>query len=345
MIDNRRPTADATSRSGSRDVSDRGALRLRVVLAYDLSSGADRAVGLIAATSWPPATVVRVVTSPMGVGLALSSFASPREVRAHARQLRRSIAAAQTRVAAELARGGFDVRSAILAGQPANTIVNDADRFGADLIIAGARDQGPMAATPLGSVSSEIAESARCSVLIARGTSAARVLLATDGSTQATLAARLVAEWPLFASGRIRVLGVGDVPPRYAGVMLSSDELRAADGESLLAWTAPAGIAVKQAVEQLAARHRQVEAEIRTGDPAAEIAAAGREWSADLVVIGSGGEPLLRRLLLGSVARKVLHGVRSSVLVVRPDGREDSDSANAKSGSGRGSKQDRDPGD
>ncbi len=46
--------------------------------------------------------------------------------------------------------------------------------FGADVIIAGARDQGPMAATLLGSVSSEIAEGARCSVLIARGTSAAR---------------------------------------------------------------------------------------------------------------------------------------------------------------------------
>lgn len=77
-------------------------------------------------------------------------------------------------------------------------------------------------------------------------------------------------------------------------------------------------MAVDEAVEQLAAAGRAVEVQVRLGDPATEVVAAAREWPADIVVIGSNGEPLLRRLLLGSVARKVLHAVPSSVLVARP---------------------------
>jgi hypothetical protein len=41
------------------------------------------------------------------------------------------------------------------------------------------------------------------------------------------------------------------------------------------------------------------------------------EWDADLVIMGSHGRTGLARLLLGSVARNVLHHASCSVLVIR----------------------------
>ena len=55
---------------------------------------------------------------------------------------------------------------------------------------------------------------------------------------------------------------------------------------------------------------------MRTGDAAAEIIAAAAEVGADLVVIGSRGRTGLASVVLGSVARNVLHGSTASVLVV-----------------------------
>jgi nucleotide-binding universal stress UspA family protein len=60
------------------------------------------------------------------------------------------------------------------------------------------------------------------------------------------------------------------------------------------------------------------------GDAAAEIVAEAESWGADLVVMGSRGRTGLTRILLGSVARNVLQGSRSSVLIVRDRSRDGS---------------------
>jgi nucleotide-binding universal stress UspA family protein len=56
---------------------------------------------------------------------------------------------------------------------------------------------------------------------------------------------------------------------------------------------------------------------MRTGDAAAEVIAAVADVNADLVVMGSRGRTGLASVVLGSVARNVLHGSTASVLVVR----------------------------
>ncbi|MCZ7538316.1 MAG: universal stress protein [Acidimicrobiia bacterium] len=55
---------------------------------------------------------------------------------------------------------------------------------------------------------------------------------------------------------------------------------------------------------------------MRVGDAAAEILEEASTWRADLIVLGSRGLTGLSRLLLGSVARNVLQGTESSVLIV-----------------------------
>jgi nucleotide-binding universal stress UspA family protein len=53
------------------------------------------------------------------------------------------------------------------------------------------------------------------------------------------------------------------------------------------------------------------------GDPATEIVRYGRDANMDLIVMGTHGRSGLERLLLGSVAEKVLRDASCSVLVVK----------------------------
>ena len=54
------------------------------------------------------------------------------------------------------------------------------------------------------------------------------------------------------------------------------------------------------------------------GPAAAAIVDHARSWGADLVVVGTRGNGLLKRLLLGSTARSVMHRAQSSVLITKP---------------------------
>jgi nucleotide-binding universal stress UspA family protein len=53
------------------------------------------------------------------------------------------------------------------------------------------------------------------------------------------------------------------------------------------------------------------------GDPASEIVRYGRDANVDLIVMGTHGRTGLDRLLMGSVAEKVLRDAACSVLVVK----------------------------
>jgi nucleotide-binding universal stress UspA family protein len=75
----------------------------------------------------------------------------------------------------------------------------------------------------------------------------------------------------------------------------------------------------QQQLEQI----RPVNQDIRTqhvlleGDPASEIVDYAREAGIDLIVMGTHGRTGLERLLMGSVAEKVMREAQCSVLVVK----------------------------
>jgi nucleotide-binding universal stress UspA family protein len=249
--------------------------------------------------------------------MGTSSFASAQEIRAHHRELRRDIAVAHQQVAADLVTRGLTVQSAVAETPPAGAIIEDANRFGADLIVVGAKEQGPIAAALLGSVSTQIMDGAPCSVLVSRGPPIERVLLATDGSVPARTAVDIVTNWPLFASAQIRVLGVSAPSRRYSDLVLSGADMRAVSHDGADRTRLMIDGVVGEAVDQLTAEQRNVEGRVRSGHPHTQIVVAARQWRTDLVVIGATGQSPLRSILLGSVARRILHRVSASVLVAR----------------------------
>jgi nucleotide-binding universal stress UspA family protein len=56
---------------------------------------------------------------------------------------------------------------------------------------------------------------------------------------------------------------------------------------------------------------------VLSGSPASEIVKAAKEWTADLIVIGSHGRGGIQRALLGSVAEWVMRHAPCPVLIIR----------------------------
>ena len=76
---------------------------------------------------------------------------------------------------------------------------------------------------------------------------------------------------------------------------------------------------VKRATNELAKTGHRVFSEIREGSPKEIITGQAKQWSADLVMVGSHGLGLATRFLLGSVAQAVLRTAPCSVEIVRKE--------------------------
>ena len=78
--------------------------------------------------------------------------------------------------------------------------------------------------------------------------------------------------------------------------------------------------AAAEALERLAAREElaaaKVETLLRKGTPWVEIVAASESLNADLIVMGTHGRKAVSRLLLGSIAEKVVRAAHRPVLTV-----------------------------
>lgn len=298
---------------------------MRVLLAYDGSAGAEQAVALLLALRWPSATTIRVVSAleptsalvpaPLpGAGLVTSP-----EIEAEIRQV---LQGDIDNVVERLRQAGIESEGVVLHGRPATVVADEAASFAADLIVVGSRGHGPIASLVLGSVSAELVDHAPSPVLVVRRATADRVLFATDGSRSALDAETLLTRWPVFESAAIRVVSVADVPrPWHSGLAptmvmqvtdaYAKDLERAKHDHETLA---------REASARIEASGRTVDSSVRVGDAAAQIIEEAAAWSADLVVLGSRGLTGLSRFVLGSVARNVLQGSESSVLIVRDTG-------------------------
>ncbi|HET9519654.1 MAG TPA: universal stress protein [Candidatus Limnocylindrales bacterium] len=295
---------------------------MHVLIAVDGSDQALVGVEVAMLADWPEGTTIRVVEA-VDTGAAVFGGPWPTLAIVDAEHIERDLheqaVAAVREAASRLTKPGLWVETAVLEGRPALKVDEEAQRIEADVIIVGSRGHGTIETMLLGSVSAEIIDHAKTSVLVAREPGIGRVLFAWDGSAPSAHAARVLEEWPIFRHSDISVLSVADVEvPWWSGF----SEPGTAE---LLTIHAEAADAAKAHHDELATEMttRLRDAGLtaagfrRDGDAATEILAAARERAADLIVMGTRGRTGLKRLLLGSVARNVLHHAGCSVLVVR----------------------------
>lgn len=137
-----------------------------------------------------------------------------------------------------------------------------------------------------------------------------RILLATDGSTDAQAAGAWLAQCPLPADSRLRVISVANVPPSALDVPpVREFQASLRDEARRIAEAARAA---------LAPRFAGSDAQALEGDARDEIVRAAEAWPADLVVVGARGLGAMAGLLLGSVSLSVARHAPCSVLVVKP---------------------------
>jgi nucleotide-binding universal stress UspA family protein len=296
---------------------------MRVLLAIDGSAPADRARQLVGGLPWPPGSEIRVAAAlePSVHLLGLPWRMAPlgqQPLPVEETLVRRLTDALDTAVR-DLERADLVVDRILLRGRPASAIVEEARDFGADLVVVGNRGHGTLETMLLGSVSAEVVDHAPCPVLVARNGRIRSILFAHDGSDSADHAALVLREWPIFRDVPVTVISVADVAlPWSAGIApgiydevlesynASVDEARRQHEE------------MAQAVaDQLRDVGYKVMTEVREGNPAEQIVAYVKAHPIDLVVMGTRGHTGLARLLLGSVARRVLVHAPTSVLVVR----------------------------
>jgi nucleotide-binding universal stress UspA family protein len=135
-----------------------------------------------------------------------------------------------------------------------------------------------------------------------------KILLATDGSREAELAATTAAALAKGTDSELHVVHVGPFMPMLFSTMEEEPARMAREARKTL----------DGAVGQLEAAGGDVaQALLRVGGASEEIVALAEELGAGLIVMGNRGRGGVRRALMGSVSDSVVRHAHCPVLVVR----------------------------
>ena len=297
---------------------------MRILLAIDGSDASMTAIAAVARLPLPAGSTIELLSvlstaDPSGGAWPSVTLIQPPDARD------RSIAAIRDeldRLAERLSGPDRTIRVMVVEGRPASEIVVAATGLHADLIVMGARGISAIERLLIGSVSAEVVDHAHCPVLVVRSERVGRVLLATDGSADADRAVEFVTNSGLFGAVTMKVVSVVDPGmPWWTG--LSPVDGMVASESYVAVVEAARRHADETARRTVAALDRDEVSTLvppRVGDIAGTIVGEATAWSADIVVLGTRGLGTIRRLLLGSVSRDVLHHAPMSVLIVRPAG-------------------------
>ena len=146
---------------------------MKILLAVDGSESSNEAMAEIIRRPWPEQTAVKVVTvfeTPVMVGIEPWA-ASP----IYCDELQKAVSSAANviledslkRLKAE-ASSKLKITGQVLQGSARQVIVEEAEDWGADLIVMGCRGLGAWNRLLLGSVSNAVVHHAKCSVEIVR---------------------------------------------------------------------------------------------------------------------------------------------------------------------------------
>ena len=147
---------------------------MKILIAIDGSEYSEAVVDEIAQRHSPADSEVRVISvvnPPMpfsAESLATSSGYDGELEKLEREGARRAIKKAVARLRRSLKGGGVKITSAVPDGPPKRVILEEAEAFGADLIVVGSHGYGALERFLLGSVSQSVALHAKCSVEIVR---------------------------------------------------------------------------------------------------------------------------------------------------------------------------------
>jgi nucleotide-binding universal stress UspA family protein/nitrite reductase/ring-hydroxylating ferredoxin subunit len=244
------------------------------------------------------------VTERAAVTVAAASGGQVLILSAHADDAgERSAGKVVDEAAKEAERRGVMAERLTAEGEPANLIVELADRLDADLVVVGDVGMGGARRFRLGGVADHVSHNMPCDLLIIRTSrwsegqvpaNYENVLIATDGSPTADHAAREGTEFAVTMGAGVTLVHVGD---------------------ELLG-----RVVLKDTAERLGDADLPLRA-LKDGDPGDAIVELAEREGHDLVVIGNKGMSGHLRFAMGAVPNKVSHNAPCDVLIVNTAGR------------------------
>ena len=202
------------------------------------------------------------------------------------------------------------VKTVCEEGEVYERIVDLADAENCDVIVMGRRGQRPIERSLIGSVTARVIGHTQRDVLVVPNVTAIgwkMIVLATDGSKYSTAATERAIGFAKSYGGELKVISVVDVPSEfYAEAPQAVEDLvRKAKGF------------VADVKKQSEAAGVKTETFVAEAEAYQAVNNLAQEQKADMIVIGSHGRTGLRRLLMGSVAEKVIGYAPCPVLVVK----------------------------
>jgi nucleotide-binding universal stress UspA family protein len=268
------------------------------------------------------------VCAPLGPNVFGAALDAPVIGEARLAQLRERARAYIDHLASCLSeRWDIAMTTVVLDGDAADTLYDHACSSGADLVVMTTHGYGPLGRAWMGSVADTLVRRLPMPLLLARPHAEAldvleavherpfaHVLIPLDGSA---LAEEAIA--PALALGQLMdveytLLETIEAPElSYA----SATPVAEPNQRVVQLWRASA----LAGIEQVAARMREhgvvVHTRVTYGQPAVTIIEYAREHAADLIALTTHGRSGAMRLLLGSVADKVVRGAGVPVLIQR----------------------------
>ena len=146
---------------------------MKILVAVDGSKCSDAAISEVLKRPWPPKTEVRAITAfevPVMVGIEPWA-AAPNYFEQLEKAVRDGARATVDQALDKLKpieNGKLKISGEAVEGAPGQAIIEEAERWGADLIVMGSRGLGTWNRLLPGSVSSNVVHHAKCSVEIVR---------------------------------------------------------------------------------------------------------------------------------------------------------------------------------
>ncbi|MGH9427142.1 MAG: universal stress protein [Terriglobia bacterium] len=143
---------------------------VKILLAVDGSEHSARTVETMGSHPWPSGSLVRVLSVVDQVVTATPEVAifSAEAIEAERDQLLRTADELTTRFAHWLCSNGLVAENQIRRGDPKSVIIEEAEEWGADLIVVGSHGHTGFKQWLLGSVAQSIVSHASCSVYVVR---------------------------------------------------------------------------------------------------------------------------------------------------------------------------------
>ena len=314
---------------------------MKILLPYDGSRNSLSALRLLASMALNPNSAIMIlkVVPSTGSFLSLPGFDSD-PVR------NQEIIANHSRVLKELARElarwqrGCNISYRVHFGKPAESILDVADEWNAELIILGPRKPSRLSHFSLGSVSKEVFDKSHCPVMIVKqsdeyavdriNNQGYKVLVPIDGSLYSYYTISWLASQVWKPGTQFKILtAIPEFKDAFESVESQYDSTLKEQWKMMKerAFESLEEHAIRLA-DQVGLDH--VSIDVEPGAPKRTIEEVAVEWQPDIIAMGAPRPSGLNQMILGDVPTHVAGKANASILVVkrpgqgRPPKRDDS---------------------